>query len=99
VSRYVLSAQARLDLLQIWNRIAEQNIDAADTVKEELRRAMNQLVSQPGMGHRRKDVRNPRYRFWTVYSYLIAYHPDTVPLQIVRVVHGARDINRLFKER
>jgi toxin ParE1/3/4 len=99
VSKYVLSATARLDVLEIWNRIAEANIDAADRVKGEFQRAMEQLAEQPGMGHRRSDVRNPHYRFWTVYSYIIAYRYETAPLQVVRVVHGARDIKRLFRNR
>ena len=30
MSRFVLTAQARLDLLNIWNYIAQDNIDAAD---------------------------------------------------------------------
>jgi toxin ParE1/3/4 len=96
MSAFVLSAQARLDLQLIWNRIAENNIDAADRVMDEFRLAMRQLAQRPGMGHRRSDVKNPRYRFWSVYSYLIAYFPDTKPLEIVRVIHGARDIRALF---
>ena len=39
---------------------------------------------------------DPRFRFWLVYSYLIAYLPDTTPLQIVRVIHGSRDIGTLL---
>ena len=97
MSAYILTARARLDLLRIWNRIAEDNIDAADKVKAELRLAMQRLARMPGMGHRRSDVKNPRYRFWSVYSHLIAYYPDTTPLQIVRVVHGAQDIKKLFR--
>jgi plasmid stabilization system protein ParE len=97
VSTFVLSARARLDILLIWNRIAENSVDAADLVKDELHAAMTQLALMPGMGHRRRDVKNPRYRFWLVYSYVIAYFPDTKPLQIVRVVHGAQNLRALFK--
>lgn len=96
---YTLSALAKLDLQRIWNYIAEDNIEAADKVRNEIRDAMRDLAQMPLMGHRRADVKNPRYRFWLVYSYLIAYFPDTDPLQIVRVVHGARDLKRLFKNR
>ena len=97
MSRYTLSARAKLDIQLIWNYIAETNIDAADRVKSEIRAAMEQLVRMPGMGHRRLDVNNPRYRFWSVFSYVIAYVPDTKPLHIVRVVHGAQNFSRLFK--
>jgi len=32
-----------------------------------------------------------------VYSYLIVYRPETKPLQIVRVVHGHRDVENLLR--
>ncbi|HWE95521.1 MAG TPA: type II toxin-antitoxin system RelE/ParE family toxin [Tepidisphaeraceae bacterium] len=97
MSKYVLTARARLDLRLIWLRIAEDNIDSADKVKAKLQLAMEQLADMPGMGHRRADVKNPRYRFWSVYSYLIVYYPETKPLQVVRVVHGAQNIKKLFR--
>jgi len=31
------------------------------------------------------------------FSYLIVYRPDTDPLQISRVLHGARDARRLLE--
>jgi plasmid stabilization system protein ParE len=96
LSAYVLSARARLDIQDIWNHIASENIEAADKVKHRLEQAMERLTRMPGMGHRKPDVTDPRYRFWAVYSYLIAYIPDTKPLAIVRVVHGARDFRTLF---
>jgi antitoxin ParD1/3/4/toxin ParE1/3/4 len=48
------------------------------------------------LGHRRDDLTTEPLRFWCVYSYLIAYRPDTKPLQIIRIVHGARELGRLF---
>ena len=96
-TRYELTACARLDLLRIWNYIAADNIDAADKVKAELRSAMLQLAEMPGLGHERRDVTNPKYRFWKVYSYLIAYIPETKPLRVIRVVHGAQDVGKLFE--
>ena len=63
-------------------------------VKPILSEAMEQLAQMPGMGHRRLDVKNQRYRFWRVYSYLIVYFADTKLLQIVPV---ARDLRRLLK--
>jgi antitoxin ParD1/3/4/toxin ParE1/3/4 len=96
MSKFVLTRRAKVDVQLIWNHIAEDNIDAADKVKDELRLAMRQMAEMPGMVHRRSDVIDTRLRFWLVYSYLIAYLPGTIPLQIVRVVHGSRDIGTLF---
>jgi toxin ParE1/3/4 len=58
---------------------------------------MLQLAEMPGLGHERRDVKNPKYRFWKVYSYLIAYVPNTKPLRVIRIVHGARNIGKLIK--
>ncbi len=99
MSRHILSDHAKLDLQQIWNYIAEDNIDAADRVRDELRSAMRQLAETPGIGHTRVDVSDRRIRFWSVYSYLIAYVPDSKPLTIVRVVHGARNIKAIFRKK
>jgi len=38
-------------------------------------------------------------RFFSVYSYLIAYRPETKPLQIVAVLHARRDVAKLLKKR
>ena len=34
-----------------------------------------------------------------VYSYLIVYRPDTKPLQVAAVLHGARDVAKLLLTR
>jgi plasmid stabilization system protein ParE len=52
----------------------------------------------PGMGHERPELRGHRYRVWAVYSYLIIYRYGPKTLTI-GVVHGARNLRRLFKRR
>jgi plasmid stabilization system protein ParE len=97
--KLLIQPQARLDLLEIWNYIARDNVTAADRVGVALEAAMLDLVAVPGMGHTRTDVDDPRYRFWHVYSYVIAYRYDDKSLTVVRVVHGRRDFRRLFGAR
>ena len=48
--------------------------------------------------HARHDLGDETLRVWVVFSYLIIYRPNTKPLQIVRVVHGARDMPSTMKE-
>lgn len=93
---FVLTPRAELDLVEIWDYIAQDNIDAADRVLDQLESAMQKLAKVPGMGHIREDLVDRRHRCWPVYSYLIVYRPDTTPLQIIRVVSGYRDIAGLF---
>jgi toxin ParE1/3/4 len=95
--RLFIQPQARVDLLEIWHHIAGDSITAANRVGEKLDKEIRGLLRMPGKGHTRKEVTNPHYRFWTVYSYVIAYRYDDATLTVVRVVHGHRDFRRLFR--
>lgn len=53
---FVLSPLARQDLLDIWDHIALDNIDAADRLAEDLQDAMKKLASVPAMGHFRDEL-------------------------------------------
>lgn len=96
MKRFVLTEQAEVDVDEIWEYIAENNIDTADRIREQLYAAMQKLADMPGMGHLRLDLADERHRFWVVRPYVIVYRPDTHPLQIIRVLHGAQDIERLL---
>jgi len=92
-----IQSQARLDLLEIWHYIAPNSISAANKVIDRIHQEINGLAEMPGKGHRRADVRNAGYRFWRVYSYMIAYIFDDKTITIIRVVHGSRNFRRLFR--
>ncbi|MCH8269553.1 MAG: type II toxin-antitoxin system RelE/ParE family toxin [Acidobacteria bacterium] len=96
MNAFLLSPEAAQDLIDIWEFIAGDNIDSADQVCEELQEAIQRIVEMPKKGHLRADLTDKPVRFWPVRSYLIIYRPDTTPLQIVRVLHGARDIESLL---
>lgn len=53
----------------------------------------------PGLGHFREDLLDQRYRFWAIHSYLIVYRWETKPLEIISIVHGARDLAAFFANR
>jgi plasmid stabilization system protein ParE len=97
--KLLIQPQARLDLLEIWHYISRDNINAANRVSERLDAQILGLLDMPGKGHKRADVNNPRYRFWRVYSYIIAYRYDNTTLTIVRIVHGRRDFRQLLHKR
>ena len=94
---YFYSPEARLDLLEIWEFIARDNLDAADRVEEELQKAISMLARSPELGHWRCDLTSKPVRFWPFYSYLIVYLPDSRPLAIVRILSGYRDIAEMLK--
>ena len=37
-----------------------------------------------------------RHRLFLVYSYLIVYRHETKPLQVIRVLHAARDVQSIL---
>ncbi|MGZ4889893.1 MAG: type II toxin-antitoxin system RelE/ParE family toxin [Candidatus Angelobacter sp.] len=73
MSAYSFHPDAFADLNDIWDFIAQDSVDAADRVLEEIESAINMLVSNPHAGHLRPDLSSRSLRFWLVYSYLIAY--------------------------
>jgi plasmid stabilization system protein ParE len=94
---YIFSPQARIDLLEIWEFIARDNVDAADRVEGEIHAALNWLSANPNLGHARRDLTSRPVRFWAVRSYLIIYDSATCPLQVVRILSGYRDLSALLE--
>jgi antitoxin ParD1/3/4/toxin ParE1/3/4 len=98
--RYVLAPEAALDFIQIWRYIKKQsNLEMADHVESVIRGKIVFLAENPGVGHWRKTLTREAVRFFPVYSYLVVYRPETKPLQIVAILHGRRDVERILKER
>ncbi len=92
MSAYVLSKDADSDLNQIWEFIAQDNIDAADRWIEKLFDTFESLARAPGMGHTRKDLTAYSALFWPVGAYLIVYRVQPERIEIVAVTQGGRDI-------
>jgi plasmid stabilization system protein ParE len=100
VNRFILAPAAANDLIQIWRYLRKESSEAtADRVETVMREKMVALASTPEMGHWRRDLTVADVRFFSVYSYLIVYRPGTKPVQIVAVLHGARDVFALLKKR
>ena len=102
MSDYALTALAKTDIFDIWSYIAERNEDAADRVEQAIYNACAFLAEGPLRGHVRPDLTARPVRFWTLTryrNYTIVYRPETVPLQIIAVLHGKRDIQRILKQR
>jgi len=102
MSLYVLTPQATADVFDIWRYIAEDNQDAADLVEQAIYDACEFVAEAPLRGHYRPDLTTRPLRFWTLThypNYTVVYRPDTVPLQVVAVLHGKRNIGRILKQR
>ena len=98
--RFRLSERARLDLEEIWLGTCEQSgsVDVAHKVVQSIYDALTLLGDSPGAGHARQDLTSEPLRFWSVYSYLIIYRYVGDPVEIARVLHGARYVATLLAE-
>jgi plasmid stabilization system protein ParE len=93
---FALTPEARSDLKEILLYIAEDSPQAAEKLRVEFLNGLQRVGRTPGMGHYHVELLDRRYRFWNFYSYVVAYAWDAKPIQVIAVVHGARDIEAFF---
>ena len=93
--RVIRSRAARADLDQIWDFIAEASESRADAFIRRLTRTFETLAGRPLIG-RARDNLGTGVRSIPVGAYLIFYRPIEGGVEIVRVLHGARDYAKLF---
>ena len=93
-----LTPDAIDDLDAIWSFIFVDNPEAADAVEHEVRSACAMLAKEP-LGRVRPDLTALPVRFWTLArypKYIVVYKTDTRPLEIIRVLHGNRNIKAIL---
>lgn len=93
---YRLTAKAEEDLLNIWQYIAEDNPQAATKLLNTLNENFVLLAENKYLGVARPDI-VLELRHFSVKRYLILYRHITSGIEIVRVVHGARNIHTLIQ--
>lgn len=96
---FALTPSAVCDLDEILEYILEHGgPEPALHVHRRLHDGFRKIGSQPGIGHSRDDLADESLRIWPVFSYLIIYRPETRPVQVVRVIHGARNVPMVIEE-
>jgi toxin ParE1/3/4 len=90
--------RAAQDLEEIWLHVARENPDAADSLLDALETRLVLLADHPMMGPARSDVA-PDMRYHPVGQYLLLNRIVKGGIELVRVLHGARDLLRLLHRR
>jgi toxin ParE1/3/4 len=93
--RVVRTLLADEDLLEIWLYIAQDNIPAADRILDQLDQRCQQLATYPELGTQRNDLVNGM-RCLIEGNYAIFYRINPNQIQVLRILHGARDFSTLF---
>jgi toxin ParE1/3/4 len=86
---------AETDILEIWDYIADDSLAAADRWVDQLGEQFRVLATQPMMG-RARDELVPGVRSFPFGHYVVFYMPLDDGIDVVRVLHGARDIDAAF---
>jgi toxin ParE1/3/4 len=97
----IVHDEARIEVIEYTYRIAEDSLRVSDCFVEAVNAAYGRLADMPGIGVSR-EYSNPRLkgmRMWPVpgfEKYLIFYRATDTELRVLRVLHGAQDIESLF---
>lgn len=93
--RAVFAPAAREDLLQAWLHLADQSPNAADHWVDAVDQAATRLAGFPALG-RARDELVVGVRSFSVGKYLIFYTISPEGVNVLRVLHGARDLDELL---
>ncbi len=95
--------QARRDLIDLADYIARDSLDTAERFLNAAEAAFHLLANSPELGTL-CEFRNPEAtgtRMWSIggfENYLVFYRPLEDGVDVVRVIHGARDIRAIFSD-
>ena len=91
MARCLVKPRADQDLDSIWSFITVDNPRAADAMINRLTATFDMLLTMPQAGRVRHEFRE-NLRSFAVENYVIFYVTVPQGIDIVRVVHGRRDI-------
>jgi len=97
VPRVTRRPLAAADILDIWDHIAEDSLDRADRWVDKLDEKFMLLATQPMMGRARDELAQA-LRSFPFGRYVIFYTPVNDGIDVVRVLHSARDIDAAFDD-
>lgn len=95
--RYSFTTQAVQDLEEIHNFIATDNLAAAVRLLDLLEEKLQTLAGAPEMGRSREELALA-LRSFPVGNYVIFYRSIEDGIHVIRILHGARDMEAIFEE-
>jgi toxin ParE1/3/4 len=92
-----LTELAEADLDAVWDRIAVNHPIAADRMVEAVLESSRLHVRFPSMGQNREEL-SPGLRCFGVAPYVVFYRSVEGTIEILRILHGARDIGSFLPD-
>lgn len=87
----IRSPEAEADIAAALDYLDQYSATAADELAEEIDRWCDLLAAQPLMGRQRDELR-PGIRSTVVGRYVLFYRVTDQGVEVVRFLHGSRDI-------
>lgn len=97
MSIVVKRPRAELDLLDIWDYIADDSFDQADEFLDRIEGKLQNLARNPGLGRRREELL-PGLQSFPIGNYVVFYRGIADGIDVIRVLHGSRDIEEIFRQ-
>jgi toxin ParE1/3/4 len=89
----IISEQAQADLLAAWDYLSEKSLSAADKLIDRFAAAARVHALFPESGKSREELK-PGLRSFVVRPYVAFYRPFEGTIEVLRFLHGKRDIRR-----
>ena len=94
--RILIRPRAEIDLAEIWDFIAEDSLARANSFLDRLDQSLLGLAANPHIGRVRGEL-SQNLRSFPFGHYVIFYLARGDGIEIVRVLHGARDLDAIFR--
>jgi len=97
MNRYKISQLAEQDLEDIWVYLAQNNQIAADKQIAKILNRLPMLAQFPDLGKMGDDLPD-QLRSFPIKPYIVFYIKLDDGIEVVRILHQSRDIDRQFFE-
>ena len=99
MKRNLLTDEAKEDLADIKSYLKrEAGARIAKSTLDKIKDTLVFLSATPGAGHLREDLTDESVKFWPIFSYLIIYDPAKRPIEILRIIHGSREVSVILSQ-
>jgi toxin ParE1/3/4 len=96
MTRLLKRPEAAVDLEDIWWFIAQDSLPDADEFLDRIQAKLLKLAEFPQMGMSQNELK-PNLRSFAIGNYLVFYFPLMDGIDVVRILHGARDVEAIFQ--
>jgi toxin ParE1/3/4 len=96
MARVLITPRADFDLWEIGTYIAQDSVRAAEQFLRLIDQKCRLLARSPKLGRLREEL-VVGIRSFPISSYVIFYRSMPGGVEVIRVLHGSRDIDALFK--